>query len=131
MLPFWFLALYLLGGLAVAEAYAIMAERTTNFMVTLRAALLPAPLIVLVLVFIWVGFPLRILPGEHATANGDYSFLGIPQKTASFIPAGSPGTTAGTRRAARKSCAQNAMARVPADRHPAGKGVPKRTGAAT
>jgi hypothetical protein len=86
VLPFWFLALYILGGLAVAEAYAIMAERTTNFMVTLRAALLPAPLIVLVLVFIWVGFPLRILPGEHATANGDYQFLGIPQKSVSFIP---------------------------------------------
>ncbi len=86
VLPFWFLCLYLLGGLAVAEFYAIIAERTTNFMVTLRAALLPAPLIVLVLVFIWVGFPLRILPGEHATADGDYEFLGIPQKSESFIP---------------------------------------------
>jgi hypothetical protein len=86
VLPFWFLALYLLGGLAIAEAYSILAERTTNFMVTLRAALLPAPLIVLVLVFIWVGFPLRILPGENATANGTYSFLGVPQKAVSFIP---------------------------------------------
>ena len=86
VLPFWFLALYLLGGLAVAETYAIVAERSTNFMVTLRAALLPAPLIVLVLVFIWVGFPLRILPGEHYAGNGDYEFLGIPQKAVSFIP---------------------------------------------
>ena len=86
VLPFWFLALYILGGLAVAELYAIMAERTTNFMVTLRAALLPAPLIVLVLVFIWVGFPLRILPGEHATANGNYQFLGHTPKERVLYP---------------------------------------------
>ena len=106
VLPFWFLALYLLGGLAVAEAYAIMAERTTNFMVTLRAALLPAPLIVLVLVFIWVGFPLRILPGEHATANGDYSFLGIPQKSASFIPGWVTWNYSGYQAGCPQSCAK-------------------------
>ena len=106
VLPFWFLALYLLGGLAVAEAYAIMAERTTNFMVTLRAALLPAPLIVLVLVFIWVGFPLRILPGEHATANGNYSFLGIPQKAVSFIPGWVTWNYSGYQAGCPQSCAK-------------------------
>jgi hypothetical protein len=106
VLPFWFLALYLLGGLAVAEAYAIMAERTTNFMVTLRAALLPAPLIVLVLVFIWVGFPLRILPGEHATANGNYEFLGIPQKSVSFIPGWITWNYSGYQSGCPQSCAK-------------------------
>jgi hypothetical protein len=86
VLPFWFCTLYLLAGLAVAELYAILAERSTGFMVTLRAAMLPAPLVVLVLVLVWVGFPLRILPGEKASASGTYSFLGIPQKSASVIP---------------------------------------------
>ncbi len=86
VLPFWFLSLYLLAGLAVAELYWLLAQRSTNYLVTLRAAMLPAPLVVLVLVLVWVGFPLRILPGEHAVANGDYEFLGIPQKSESYIP---------------------------------------------
>ncbi len=86
VLPFWFLALYLLAGLAVAELYWLVAQRTTNYLVTLRAAMLPAPLVVLVLVLVWVGFPLRILPGEHAIANGNYEFLGLPQKSESYIP---------------------------------------------
>ena len=86
VLPFWFLALYLLAALAVAELYWLVAQRSTNYLVTLRAAMLPAPLVVLVLVLVWVGFPLRILPGEHAVANGDYEFLGIPQKSESYIP---------------------------------------------
>jgi hypothetical protein len=86
VLPFWFLSLYLLAGLAVALVYALAAERFTNFTVTLRAALLPAPLLVLVLALIWVGFPLRILPGEHPVAGGEYKWLGIQQKSESFIP---------------------------------------------
>ena len=81
VLPFWFLTLYLLAGLAVAELYAILAERTTGFMVTLRAALLPAPLIVLVLALVWVGFPLRVLPGEERRPAANYSFLGDTAKT--------------------------------------------------
>ena len=75
-------------------------------MVTLRAALLPAPLIVLVLVFIWVGFPLRILPGEHATANGDYQFLGIPQKSESFIPGWITWNYSGYQAGCPQSCAK-------------------------
>jgi hypothetical protein len=86
VLPFWFLTLYLLGGLAVAELFAIMAERTTGSIMTLRAALLPGPLVVLLLALVWVGFPLRVLPGERASESGDYSFLGVPQKTVSQIP---------------------------------------------
>ena len=86
VLPFWFLILYLLGGLALAELYAIMAERTTRYTVTLRAVLLPGPLVVLILSLIWVGFPLRVLPGEHQVAGGNYEFLGIPQKSQSYIP---------------------------------------------
>ncbi|HTW07183.1 MAG TPA: hypothetical protein VME46_06725 [Acidimicrobiales bacterium] len=86
VLPFWFLCLYLLAGLAVSGIYSVVAERSTGFNVTLRAALLPAPLLVMVLGLTWVGFPLRILPGERASSSGDYSFLGIPQTSASVIP---------------------------------------------
>ncbi len=86
VLPFWFLCLYMLAALGVAEIYLTCAERLTNFSVTLRAASLPAPLFVLVLALIWVGFPLRILPGEHPGANGDYYWLGVVNKSESFIP---------------------------------------------
>ena len=86
VLPFWFLSLYLLAGLAVAQVYMLIAERFCSFAVTLRAALLPGPLVVLVIALIWVGFPLRILPGEHANKVGTYTWLGMPQKTESFIP---------------------------------------------
>ena len=86
VLPFWFLSLYVLGALAVAEMYAMVAERATGFLVTLRTSLLPGPLVVLVLALLWVGFPLRILPGEKANAAGQVQFLGIPQKSESPIP---------------------------------------------
>jgi hypothetical protein len=86
VLPFWFLCNYLLAALGIAEIYLMCAERFASFTVTLRAAMLPAPLSVLVLALIWVGFPLRILPGEHPGANGDYYWLGIVNKTESFIP---------------------------------------------
>ena len=107
VLPFWFLTLYLLGGLAIAELYAIMAERTTSFSVTLRAALLPAPLLVLVLALVWVGFPLRILPGEHAAANGNYVFLGIPQRSESFIPGWVSWNYSGYQSGCPASCAKS------------------------
>jgi hypothetical protein len=86
VLPFWFLCLYLLSGLALAELYAIMVERTTNFMVTLRAALLPAPLLVLVVALVWVGFPLQILPGQDNTSNANHEFLGVPSTAISYVP---------------------------------------------
>ena len=97
ILPFWFLLLYLLGGLAVAELYTMFAERMTGYTVTLRALSLPGPLLVLILSLIWVGFPLRVLPGEHVVAGGNYEFLGIPQKASRISRAGSRGTTAATR----------------------------------
>jgi hypothetical protein len=86
VLPFWFLSLYMLAALAVAEAYILVAERSTRYLVTLRAAMLPGPLLVLVLALIWVGFPLRILPGEHPIGGGTYEFLGIKQASESYIP---------------------------------------------
>ena len=86
VLPFWFLTLYMLAALSVAELYAVLAERWTSFSVTMRAAALPGPLLVLLLALAWVGFPLRVLPGEKAGPSGSYQFLGIPQQSASYIP---------------------------------------------
>lgn len=86
VLPFWFLSLYLLAGLALAELYGLVVERTTNFVVTLRAALLPGPLVVLLVGLIWVGLPLHILPGEHENSAGDYTFLGLKSANASNVP---------------------------------------------
>jgi hypothetical protein len=88
VLPFWFLSLYVLAALGIAELYALAAERWASFTVTLRAALLPGPLLVVVLALAWVGFPLRVLPGEHALASapGTYEWLGFQQKTQSYVP---------------------------------------------
>jgi hypothetical protein len=86
VLPFWFLCLYLLAALALAEAYAIASERWTRDPLALRAALLPGALVVLILALVWTAFPLRLLPGGHVLSNGNYSWLGISSKDNSFIP---------------------------------------------
>ena len=85
VLPFWFLSLYLLAALAVAEAYILVAERVSSYTITFRYAMLPGPLLVLLLVLGWVLFPLRALPGEHM-GGGTVGFLGFQQKSASYIP---------------------------------------------
>ncbi|MGC8626973.1 MAG: phosphomannomutase/phosphoglucomutase [Acidimicrobiales bacterium] len=85
VLPFWFLSLYLLAALAVAEAYMLVVERAASYTATLRYAMLPGPLLVLLLALGWVLFPLRALPGEHI-GGGTYGFLGFQQKTESYIP---------------------------------------------
>ena len=85
VLPFWFLTLYLLGGLAVAELFAIMAERTTGFMVTLRAALLPGPLSS----WCWHSSGSGSLCGYcRANERGqrELHFLGGTAKDVSYIP---------------------------------------------
>jgi hypothetical protein len=55
--PFWFISLYVLAALGVAEVYSMLAERWTSSAVTFRAASLPGPLLDLVLALSWVGFP--------------------------------------------------------------------------
>ena len=106
VLPFWFLCLYLLAALAVGEIYCTLAERASSYLVTLRAALLPAPLFVLVLALLWVGFPLRVLPGEKVDASGTALFLGIPQKTESDIPSWVTWNYSGYQYGCPKDCAK-------------------------
>jgi hypothetical protein len=106
VLPFWFLILYLLAALAVAELYAMMMERTASFSVTLRAVLLPGPLVVLLLSLIWVGLPLHVLPGEHQV-DGNYEFLGIPVKDSSQIPSWISWNYSGYQAGCPQACAKS------------------------
>jgi hypothetical protein len=86
VLPFWFLCLYLLVGVAFAEVGAMVAEGRLRRV--LRGSLWPVPVVVTVVGFIWVGYPLRILPFGHTTASGGYSWLHIssPSSSSSFVP---------------------------------------------
>ncbi|MBV9661158.1 MAG: phosphomannomutase/phosphoglucomutase [Acidimicrobiales bacterium] len=84
-LPFWFLCLYLLAGVAlievgsiVVEAYAVRkdADRWGRVGVIVVTTLAAAG---------WVLYPLRELPGGHTTA-GRYDWLGITSADHSFVP---------------------------------------------
>jgi hypothetical protein len=89
VLPFWFLCLYLLAGVALAEGAAMVAESLNqdDLPGISRWTLLPIPVVVMLGAMAWVGFPLRILPLGHIDGRtGDYSWLGIKSSDRSFIP---------------------------------------------
>jgi len=102
-LPFWFLCLYLLAGIAFAEVGTSLVETirdrraraATRWASHRSAATQPAglswslavvPIVTLLVGLGWVGYPLRILPGGTVTANGDYSWAGIASSDNSFVP---------------------------------------------
>ena len=91
VLPFWFLCLYFLAALAVAEAGTLAAE-TFSSGPALRRALLPVPVLSLVAALLWVAYPLHILPFGHTVVNRktqatQYSWLGIRSSAAgSYVP---------------------------------------------
>ncbi|MHB8507017.1 MAG: glycosyltransferase family protein, partial [Acidimicrobiales bacterium] len=95
-LPFWFLCLYLLAGVAFAEAGTGLAEAVGAWWARRAAAtdpppatawrLLWVPVVTLLVALVWVGFPLRLLPLGTVTSNGDYSWLGITSADNSYIP---------------------------------------------
>ncbi len=117
-LPFWFLTLYLLAGIAFSEVgtaliEALLARRERSGRAAGDAdreagangwgagsdaragrSLLPAspsrlvvvPVLTLLVALVWVGYPLRILPGGTVTANGDYRWAGITSSDNSFVP---------------------------------------------
>jgi hypothetical protein len=87
VLPFWFLCLYLLVGVAFAEFGTILVAVVRGRRRTRGWAMVPIPLATLLVGLIWTGFPLRILPlGHVSTATGKYDWLGITSSDNSFIP---------------------------------------------
>jgi hypothetical protein len=89
VLPFWFLCLYLLAGVAFAEAGSILVEAVAvgDWAGAARWSLLGVPVVTILAALTWVGFPLRILPfGRTNSATGQYSWLGIKSSDRSFVP---------------------------------------------
>jgi hypothetical protein len=87
VLPFWFLLLYLLAGVALAEVGTLIVEAVTSDPMRTRPSLLAVPVVALIIALLWVGFPLRILPFGHVDSRtGKYQWLGISSGDNSFLP---------------------------------------------
>jgi hypothetical protein len=86
VLPFWFLCLYLLAGVAFAELGTIAAERVSRTRPAGAWLVVPVPIVTILVALIWTGFPLRILPLGHVTASGRYDWLGISSTDNSYVP---------------------------------------------
>ncbi len=89
VLPFWFLCLYLLAGVAVAECGSILAESLgpNADAPVVRWSILGLPVVAALAALLWVGFPLHVLPFGHTNAKtGQYQWLGFKSSDRSFIP---------------------------------------------
>ena len=86
VLPFWFLCLYLLAGLAFAEVGSLVVEMAGGRHPDRESSYVGVPIITAVVAFIWVLYPLHYLPFGHTTASGKYDWLGIKSTDSSFIP---------------------------------------------
>ncbi|HSS11602.1 MAG TPA: hypothetical protein VLL25_17075, partial [Acidimicrobiales bacterium] len=89
VLPFWFLCLYLLAGVAIAEGGAVLVEslRSDEPSLAARWSMVGIPAFATAAALVWVSFPLRILPFGHTDARtGQYSWLGVKSADKSFIP---------------------------------------------
>ncbi len=89
LLPFWYLCLYLLAAIAVAEfvsSAAVLANRRTD--TPDRRVMVGAPVLAALVVLVSVGLPLRNLPFGSTSPDGDtYSWMGLSTTDNSFIPA--------------------------------------------
>ena len=83
VLPFWFLCLYLLVGVAFMEAGLLIIESLRG---QTDRRVLGVPVVTALVALIWVNYPLHNLPFGHTTASGKYSWLGISSTDSSFIP---------------------------------------------
>ena len=87
LLPFWFLCLFLLAGVAVAEGSRGLAWILRTYGRTTRLVALHAgAAVALVAALLYVGYPLRVLPFGKTNANGTYTWLGRTTSDHSFIP---------------------------------------------
>jgi MFS family permease len=87
VIPFWYLCLYFLAGLAFFEVGNLIVEAVRGER-RLRSerSLLAVPVVTLLVALIWVGYPLRVLPLGHTLANGNYDWLGITSSDSSYVP---------------------------------------------
>lgn len=89
VLPFWFLALYLLAAIGVGEGGVYLRERLKAGAAPAwtRRAALGTPIVLVGVVWICLGFSLHGLPGGHTDARtGKYTWLGISRRDTSFLP---------------------------------------------
>ncbi len=85
VLPFWFLCLYLLAGVALLEGGAMIVEAVRRDERRVGGMVF-VPVVTGALAFLWVNYPLHNLPFGHTTTSGQYSWLGISSNDSSFIP---------------------------------------------
>ncbi|HWG74322.1 MAG TPA: hypothetical protein VG184_09745 [Acidimicrobiales bacterium] len=97
VLPFWYLCLYLLVGVAFVEVGTLIVEAIKQ---PRRVAwpgpqvtgitskgLVAVPVVTLLAALIWVGYPLRSLPfGHTSSTTGKFDWLGITSNDNSFVP---------------------------------------------
>ena len=91
LLPFWFLCLYLLAGFLVAELGVGIATFLTREREPLQGALVATPIVALLVAMVFVGLPLRSLPGGGVKADGKYhwpvhSRFSFATADSSFVP---------------------------------------------
>ncbi|HVA75551.1 MAG TPA: phosphomannomutase/phosphoglucomutase [Acidimicrobiales bacterium] len=86
VLPFWYVSLYLLAGVAFLEVGLILAEGITQEPRARPNATIPLGMVTLVLAMGWVNYPLHQMPFGHMTSSGKYDWLGIQSSDASFDP---------------------------------------------
>jgi phosphomannomutase len=85
VLPFWYLCLFLLVGIAFLEVGTMIVEALRQNDIR-HVLLIPVPVVTLLVALVWVNFPLHNLPFGHQTASGKYDWLGITSNDSSFIP---------------------------------------------
>jgi phosphomannomutase len=86
VLPFWFLCLYLLAGVAFMEFGLLVGELVRPGDENRRSVAISTVAVTLVAALLWVLFPLHWLPFGHSTASGKYTWLGITTSDDSFVP---------------------------------------------
>ncbi len=87
LLPFWYLCLYLLAAVAVAEVILSVASLVSRRLEEpSREVLWGAPALAALAVLISVGLPLRSLPFGQESPDGSYSWAGLTTSERSFVP---------------------------------------------
>ncbi|MGH9056577.1 MAG: hypothetical protein ACRDYY_12065 [Acidimicrobiales bacterium] len=86
VLPFWYLCLYLLVGVAFMEVGLMTYEALVRRDRRTAYGLLSIPVVTVLASLVWVNYPLHNLPFGHMTASGKYDWLGIQSADTSFVP---------------------------------------------